>query len=74
MSFETAKKERDMEKLSYESAFAELQGIVTALQDNAISIDALPAALERASELIRFCREHLRQTETQIQSLLEDQA
>lgn len=63
-----------MDKPSYEAAFEELQRIVAALQDNTIGIDALPAALERASVLIRFCREHLRQTETSIQSLLDEQA
>lgn len=61
-----------MEKLSYQSAFDELQDIVQALQNNAIGIDALPAALQRASELIRFCREHLRLTESKVQDLLEE--
>ncbi len=61
-----------MEKLSYQSAYDELQGIVQAMQDNSIGIDELPATLERASLLIRFCREHLRNTESQIQNLLEE--
>jgi exodeoxyribonuclease VII small subunit len=61
-----------MEKLNYQSAYDELQAIVQAMQDNSISIDELPAALERASMLIRFCREHLRNTESQIQNLLEE--
>lgn len=55
--------------LSYESAFAELQQIVLELQGDVVSIDLLAARVERASELLRFCRERLRATETEVARL-----
>lgn len=57
----------------YEQAIEELQGIVRDLQQNAINMDQLPERLKRADELIRFCRERLRQVESQIEGLFEDQ-
>lgn len=57
----------------YEQAIEELQGIVRDLQQNAINMDQLPERLKRADELIRFCRERLRQVEAQIEGLFEDQ-
>ncbi|MBL7805382.1 MAG: exodeoxyribonuclease VII small subunit [Saprospiraceae bacterium] len=48
--------------LSYASAWAELQQILRAVQEETIEIDELAGRLERAEYLIRFCREKLRQT------------
>ncbi len=61
-----------MKKMSSESAMEELQTIVQALQDNAIGMDDLPEKLRRAAELIRYCRERLRNAESQIQGLFQD--
>jgi len=57
------------EQPTYESAFAELQQILQALQDEAVGIDDLTAKIARANELIRFCRERLRMTEEEVQNL-----
>lgn len=58
-------------ELTYEAAYAELQEIVQALQEERISIDDLPAQIARAQVLIRFCRERLRQTEEEVGKLLD---
>lgn len=60
-----------MTKLTYEKAVAELQQIVDDLQEDAIGIDKLSEKISRAAELIRFCREKLRNTETEIDRLFE---
>lgn len=57
------------EQPNYESAFAELQQILQALQDESVGIDDLTAKIARANELIRFCRERLRMTEEEVQHL-----
>jgi len=64
------------EKLTYEKAMAELQSIVNDLQEDAIGIDKLSDKMNRAAELIRFCREKLRSTEEEVDRLLgeKDQA
>ncbi|MDO8367991.1 MAG: exodeoxyribonuclease VII small subunit [Saprospiraceae bacterium] len=51
------------EEPSYQSAWTELQKIVNDLQGGSIGIDELTAKIERAAELVRFCRERLRSTE-----------
>lgn len=57
--------------LTYESAYAELQQIVVDLQGETTSIDALTEKIERARELIQFCRDRLRDTESAAEKLLE---
>ncbi len=59
------------EDLTYETAYAELQQLVTELQGELIGIDELAAKIERARMLIQFCRERLRQTEEEVGKLLE---
>ncbi len=56
-------------KLTYESAYAELQHIMQEVQSEAVNIDDLTAKIARASELIRFCRERLRMTEEEVKGL-----
>lgn len=58
-------------ELTYESAYAELQQIVQDLQGELVGIDDLAAKIARAQELIRFCRERLRQTEEEVGKLLD---
>lgn len=59
------------EKLTYEKALAELQSIVNDLEEDAIGIDQLSEKINRAAELIGFCREKLRSTEEEVDRLLE---
>ena len=56
-------KKAQAEEPSYQSAWTELQKIVNELQGGAIGIDELSSKIERAAELVRFCREKLRSTE-----------
>ncbi len=55
---------------TYESALQELQQIVAQLQDEAIGMDDLSGKVKRAAELIKFCREKLRSTESEINEVL----
>ncbi len=57
---------------TYESALEELQQITQHLQEGKIGIDELAAQLQRAAELIRFCREKLRSVEKDIEGLFEE--
>lgn len=58
-------------KISYESALAELQELVTELQGEAVSIDDLSAKAKRAAELIKHCREQLRHTDQELKGLFD---
>lgn len=61
--------EKPSEQLTYETAYTELQQIVQELQGETVSIDNLAAKIERAQALIRFCRERLREVETNIEGI-----
>lgn len=57
---------------SYESAVQELQTIVQQLQEGNVSMDELAERARHAAELIRLCRERLRELETEVDSLFPE--
>ena len=61
-----------MKKLTYEQALNELQALVKDLQEDAIGIDELAEKVERATELIEFCRDKLRNTEEKLGGLFNE--
>jgi exodeoxyribonuclease VII small subunit len=63
-----AKKTSDF---SYDAAMQELQTLVGQLQNDQIGVDALAEKVRRAAELIKLCREKLRQTEADVNEALE---
>ena len=61
----------------YAAAAAELQKILEALEAPDVDVDALAGHVDRAAELLRFCRERLVAAETQVTEIvagLEDLA
>jgi exodeoxyribonuclease VII small subunit len=56
---------------SYDAAMQELQTLVSQLQNDQIGVDALAEKVRRASDLIKLCREKLRQTEADVNESLE---
>ena len=65
-------KKKNKKITSYEDAMIELQEIVSQLQEEAISMDDLSAKVKRSSDLIYYCKERLRSTEEEIESILND--
>lgn len=57
--------------MKYTDALQELQSIVAELQSESVDIDALSEKVKRAAELIQFCQQKLRTTETEISNLFE---
>lgn len=60
-----------MEGLTYESAAKELEEILAQLKDDKVSIDDLAIKVERASVLLKFCNEKLRNTESKVNEIIE---
>jgi exodeoxyribonuclease VII small subunit len=58
---------------SYEQSLQELQSIVRELQEGQINMDVLAEKAQRAAELIRLCREHLRHTAEEINALFPEE-
>ena len=59
-------------EFSYDAAMQEIQSIVAELQNESVGVDALAEKVRRASDLIKMCREKLRQTETDVKEALSD--
>lgn len=59
-------------ELKYQDALDELESIVNEVESDSLDIDRLSARIERALELIHYCRGKLRDTENTIQKAFEN--
>lgn len=58
--------------LTYDSAYAELKEIARQIETESISVDLLAEKVKRASELLLFCQEKLRVTETEVNRIISN--
>jgi exodeoxyribonuclease VII small subunit len=56
---------------SYEAAFNELQKIVSEIEQGDITIDLLLPKVQRAAQLIKYCRDKLRTTEDEVNKIIK---
>jgi len=56
---------------SYQKAYSELQAIVAKMQNEEIGLDDLGKEVKRAAELIKMCKDKLRDVEKEIEVSLE---
>ena len=54
------------EELKYEEAMAQLETIVRKMESNELDIDEIAAQLKTAQRLIKFCRDKLTKTESEL--------
>lgn len=59
-----------MEEMKYHEALTELEAIVRMIENDTPDPDELIVKVRRAAELIRFCRQRLLSTETEINQVL----
>jgi len=59
-------------KISYTEAFAELQQIVSEIENEETDIDLLNIKIKRASELLKICKEKLHKTEEDVVTILKE--
>lgn len=59
-------------ELTYASAIAELETIVKEIESGEVDVDVLAGKVKRASELIRFCNDRLKGTQTEVNKILVD--
>lgn len=57
--------------MTYEKAYEELEAIMQQLQEDRISVDDLTVKVKRAAELITFCNDMLRSTETEVNKIVK---
>ena len=66
-----ARKKKD---LTYSEAETELETILTEIESGDTDLDVLDEKVERASTLIRFCRETLSGTELRVRKIVDELA
>ncbi len=63
----------DEEKLTYETAYAELKSIMSELESDDVSVDVLAEKVQRALQLIEFCKKKLTVVENDVAKLLHNE-
>lgn len=56
--------------MSYEAAYEELKQIAEEIESETISVDVLAEKVKRASELITYCQQKLRDTEVEVHNII----
>ena len=59
------------ERLTYDTAYAELEAIMRDLQEDRIGVDELTAKVKRAVELVAFCNALQRSTEEEVERIVQ---
>jgi len=59
-------------EMNYESAFKELQDIVSEIELGQITVDILSEKVKRAAELIAICKTKLSSTEEDVNKILKE--
>ena len=60
-------------KLTYQEAIAEIELILSKMQEADLDIDLLEKDVKRTAELIAYCKEKLRATEGKLNKMLEEE-
>lgn len=59
-------------KLTYSEAFTELESILEQIESNDLDVDNLASQVKRAAELIKLCKSRLRDTESEIEKIIDE--
>lgn len=67
-----AKTATDGQDVKYSEAVDELEELLEQIDSEDVDLDDLAVKVERASELIRVCRDKIERTEMQVRTIIED--
>lgn len=59
-------------KLTYKEAVAEIDEILEKIEQEELDVDELSEKVKRVSFLIRFCKEKLHKTSTEVENILKE--
>jgi len=59
-------------KITYSEAIAEIEEILQQMEDEELEVDELSGKVQRVSELVRFCRSKLKNTEEEVEKVLKE--
>lgn len=61
-----------MSEIKYEAALADIQSIVSKMENDELDVDQMSVQLKRAQELIKFCKDKLTKTDEEIKKILAE--
>ena len=59
-------------KMTYKEAFSKLENILLKLENNELDVDELSVNVKEASELIKFCKSKLFETEAEVEKIINE--
>ena len=59
-------------QMTYSLALTELEGIISEIESEEINVDTLAEKVKRASYLIKFCKDRLRNTGDEVKKVLSE--
>ena len=59
-------------KLTYQKALVEIESIVDEIENGDPDVDQIGVKIERAVELVKFCKEGIRNTDEQISKAMKE--
>lgn len=59
-------------KLSYKEAVEEIDDILEKIENEELDVDELSEKVKRVSTLIKFCKEKLHTTQTEVENILKE--
>ncbi len=62
----------EKKKLTYKEAVLEIEEILEKLESEELDVDELAERVKRVSQLLKFCKEKLTNTEKEIQGIIEE--
>jgi exodeoxyribonuclease VII small subunit len=62
----------EKKKLTYKEAISEIEEILEKLESEELDVDELASRVKRVSQLLKFCKEKLSNTEKEIQGIIEE--
>jgi exodeoxyribonuclease VII small subunit len=57
--------------ITYDQAYTELKSIAQEIDNESITVDVLAQKVKRAADLIKYCQEKLRATETEVDKIIK---
>ena len=60
-------------KLTYDKAYDELENIFNEIESHEVPLEKLAQKIGRANELVKFCKEKLRDIEYDVDSMIDEE-
>jgi exodeoxyribonuclease VII small subunit len=60
------------EQITYKEALAELESILSAIEEEQVDVDDLAVKVKRSAELIRLCRTRIEAATIEVEAIVDD--